>query len=138
MEAMPVRKEWEFPARLEWVNRVCVEMDGWLKGKIASGQHFAIQMLAREALNNAVIHGCEESPEKLVRFAVCVDVDAVHLEVEDEGPGFDWQRVIIRQSAGENEECGRGLLIFRMYADEIEFNSVGNRVSLRRFLPVQW
>jgi serine/threonine-protein kinase RsbW len=138
MEPVQSSRVWVIPARLESVSLVCVEMKHWLAGKVPSSQLFSLQILAREALNNAVLHGCAERAEKQVRFEITIGAGRVCLQVEDDGPGFDWQPLIVRKMVEENQEFGRGLYIYRMYADLIEFNPTGNCVCLSRHLPDKW
>jgi serine/threonine-protein kinase RsbW len=138
MESITKCRLWVIPARLESVNLACAEMKVWLEETIHPGQIFPLQMLAREALNNAVLHGCGEREEKPVRFQVTVTPLEVTLEVEDDGPGFDWRSVLGRKMVNGMEESGRGLYIYRMYADDIEFNQVGNQIRLIRRLPEKW
>jgi anti-sigma regulatory factor (Ser/Thr protein kinase) len=54
------------------------------------GNEFAVEMALREALSNAVIHGNELDPDKLVEVRCrCERGKGVWLIVKDHGNGFD-------------------------------------------------
>lgn len=126
------QRQWNFPAQITEVDRVCEELSAWLM-KTNLGKHvFAIQMLAREGLNNAVLHGSEHNIELNVHFHVQVRLDAVVLEISDEGKGFDWQNQMNQDEVPIDRTSGRGLWIYRLFADSIEFNQSGNNVRLTR------
>jgi anti-sigma regulatory factor (Ser/Thr protein kinase) len=60
--------------------------------------------------------------------------DCLLLRVSDEGPGFDWQVLAQQEMAAGDQVHGRGLWLYFRYADRVEFNSCGNRVTFIRCL----
>jgi len=57
----------------------------------------------------------------------------VVIAIWDEGEGFDWRAAWSRES-DLSDDHGRGLEIFRCYANSIRFNPKGNAVVLiKRF-----
>jgi len=92
---------------------------------------FDVILLAREALVNAVLHGCQQDPDKQVQFTLALDGDELVMTVEDSGPGFDW-REQSHSLVDMSEEHGRGFLIFRCYATDFAYNDKGNRLTLRK------
>lgn len=129
------RRNWVIPAAIKYVDQICSELSVWLL-ECDLGEHsFPVQLLAREALNNAILHGCEQQESLLVQFAIQVSLTEIVLEVEDEGPGFDWQsRLYQSQPAEVHRTSGRGMWIYKLFASQIEFNPKGNQVRLvRRF-----
>lgn len=91
---------------------------------------FAVRILLREALLNAVTHGCGKDPEQEVRLCVRLEPDAIVLDVQDSGPGFLWQdRNTMFDVLGDG---GRGLALMRIYSSNMTFNEAGNHVVLRR------
>jgi serine/threonine-protein kinase RsbW len=71
----------------------------------------------------------------VVRYAV--GPEEVLGEVEDEGPGFDPERVP-DATAPENLEksSGRGLLLMRRFTTWLRYHGRGNRVTLcKRLMP---
>lgn len=119
----------EFPAELERVDTVDDVAAAFLADRQVPVDVFAVRLLLRETLSNAVLHGCSSDNALHVRFELRIEADGVALVTSDPGPGFDWRRV---QSAGEMDASGgRGLPLMDAYADDVSFNEVGNVVSLR-------
>jgi serine/threonine-protein kinase RsbW len=123
---------WKIPADLQWVDTLCKELTAWLASHELSGHIFALQMLLSEALNNAIIHGAQEDPLLWVRCDLVLDADELRLKVCDDGPGFNWRDQLLAAIPEGEEVHGRGLVIYRMFADGIEFNETGNCVTLIR------
>ncbi len=118
-------------ATLEAIDEVCVEIKGFLEEWQLDRWFFEVSLLAREALINAVVHGCGLDPAQRVLFMLAKHGDELEITVEDPGPGFDWKA----ETGGLPDltaEHGRGLLIFRNYATGFAYNDKGNRVTLRK------
>jgi anti-sigma regulatory factor (Ser/Thr protein kinase) len=64
---------------------------------------FEMRQALREAIANAIHHGNEDDPAKLVRVECDVDAERVLVDVRDEGPGFDPRAE------------GQGLALMRLY-----------------------
>jgi len=91
---------------------------------------FAVRILLREALLNAVTHGSGQDPGMTVRLTMFLDDDGMVMEVEDQGPGFIWQnRDMVFDVCGDG---GRGLPIMQIYSSEMTYNDAGNRLVIRR------
>jgi serine/threonine-protein kinase RsbW len=116
------------------VDALCAQADGWLITGGLETESFPVAMLLRESLNNSMLHGCGNDPGRFIRCAIRRGHKWLHIMVEDDGPGFDWPS---RQECRAGiEEChGRGLQIYELYSDAVEFNRRGNRVRLRRRIP---
>ena len=123
---------WTIAADLHAVDRVCAEVTVCLQSFGLSGQNFAVQMLLREALNNAVIHGCDRNPAMQVRCELSIGAESLQISVEDDGPGFDWRSALQFEPISDDLESGRGLLVYKFYAEQIEFNASGSRICLVR------
>ena len=91
---------------------------------------FAARMTLEEAICNAIKHGHQYDPTKVVEVRYAIRADQFLAEVEDQGPGFDPAQVP-DATATENLErpCGRGLLFLRHYATWVRYNSKGNCVT---------
>ncbi len=126
------QKIWVIAADLLAVDQVCAEVTVFLQTMGLSGQNFAVQMLLREALVNAVIHGCERNPAMQVRCEFSIGPESLRICVEDDGPGFDWRSALQFEPISDDLESGRGLLIYKFYAEQIEFNASGSRICLVR------
>jgi serine/threonine-protein kinase RsbW len=92
---------------------------------------FDVRLALEEAIVNAVKHGnrCDPGKKVFVRFRV--DAEQVVAEIEDQGPGFDPQRVP-DPTEEENLErsSGRGLLLIRAYTTWMRYNDRGNCLTL--------
>ncbi|MBQ9469614.1 MAG: ATP-binding protein [Bacteroidales bacterium] len=84
-----------------------------------------------EAVNNAISHGNNFAPDKHVKVGFCVKDNLFTITVEDDGNGFN-PAAIPDPTAPENIEkiSGRGVFIMRQYADTLEFNETGTKVSM--------
>lgn len=92
-----------------------------------------IMLTLSEAVNNAIMHGNEENPDKQVVVSSKWDPDNQILEVsvEDEGEGFDPEE-IPDPLKEENllNEGGRGVYLIEQYADDIQFSKSGTKVTI--------
>ena len=95
---------------------------------------FAVRLALEEAVINAVKHGHGNDPRKRARIWWVVSASAVKLVVEDDGAGFDPDRVP-DPCLPENQERprGRGVFLMRSYMSWVRFNDAGNRVVMCRY-----
>jgi serine/threonine-protein kinase RsbW len=94
---------------------------------------FSIKLALEEALVNAIKHGNQMDRSKKVRIAYQLYPDRFHIQISDEGPGFD-PTDVPDPTAFENLErpCGRGLMLMRHYMTEVAFNERGNGVTMSK------
>lgn len=110
-----------------------LEFRRWAQLSLARPHRFVAELLAREALNNAVVHGCQSDPHKHLRCVLRLNVRRLAIAVEDDGDGFDW-RAAMGRSPGVSAASGRGLGILLRYATRVRFNHKGNAVWIvKRF-----
>jgi serine/threonine-protein kinase RsbW len=98
------------------------------------GKEFDIELALREALANAVLHGCKSDPDKRVECTVaCEEPGGILIIVRDPGKGFDPLSV---QSplVGENilADHGRGIFLMNMLMDEVRWERGGTEIHLRK------
>jgi len=123
---------WCFQASLQEVDSVCVRLRAMMAERCVTPRDlFAVELLAREALTNAVRYGGREGRPGHVTLRFRLGCRGVALSVEDEGPGFDW-RTFLERPPDDEATGGRGLRIYRTYASRLLFNSSGNRILLFR------
>jgi serine/threonine-protein kinase RsbW len=91
---------------------------------------FAVRILLREALLNAVIHGSGKDPDLSVHFDVRVNSSDMVLTIEDFGPGFAWADR--KQEINVLGDGGRGLALMKIYSDTMTFSESGNRLTLKK------
>ena len=124
-----------FPATLEGVEAFCQTLRQRLAEvcRPGSADAFAMEILAREAATNAVIHGSRRDPGLLVQCSLRIGPRRLTLRVSDPGAGFDWRR---RSETGSDVDVpgGRGLELYRAYAHHVIFNTRGNSILLVRNL----
>jgi serine/threonine-protein kinase RsbW len=94
---------------------------------------FGVHMALHEALVNAVKHGNKLDSTKQVRVSYHVDPRLFHVEIQDEGSGFN-PATLADPTAEENLEAlsGRGILLMRAYMDDVSFNPAGNIVTMSK------
>lgn len=116
------------PATLQAAEAFCVEFRRRSEALMDRVSRFAAELLVREALTNAVVHGCRADPGKQVRIVVRLKCGRLLIAVDDDGDGFDWRGARGRSAA--LSDSGRGLEILRTYASRVHYNSRGNSVTM--------
>jgi anti-sigma regulatory factor (Ser/Thr protein kinase) len=99
----------------------------------AGAEWFAAELLLREALENAVSHGCCPGGG-IITCVVRRRPGRLLIVVCDDGNGFDWRAASGREPS-LTETHGRGLAILRQYASRVRFNDKGNQVAIWKRLP---
>jgi len=91
-----------------------------------------VELAYTEALTNAIRHGNQDDPKKIVIIEYRIDPDEFQLAIEDEGGGFDPQEVDDPTQPEHLLRCGgRGLLLIRSLVEAVEFSPRGNRITIR-------
>jgi serine/threonine-protein kinase RsbW len=94
-----------------------------------------IPLTVDELFLNAVMHGNKEDESKTVSIKVDLNDEEIGITITDQGEGFDWHRVLDRNTPADLEnEGGRGIFLVKHYVDSIHYNQTGNevRVTIRR------
>jgi serine/threonine-protein kinase RsbW len=90
---------------------------------------FRLRVALTEAISNAILRGNREDPVKRVWVRAELHPQTIRLSIRDEGGGFDPSAVTPPTDPDcLEDERGRGLLIIRHLADEVEFNERGNTI----------
>jgi len=117
------------PATLEAVEEFFVEFRRRSSAMLNRENCFAAELLVREALTNAVLHGSHGDASKDVRCILRLRSRRLFIAVQDDGEGFDWRAA--RSAIAKIPECsGRGMQILRTYANRVRFNDKGNAVTI--------
>ena len=102
--------------------------------KCAEGYEHNIELALREALANAILHGCNNDPSKKVECCVvCEGSSEIVIIVRDPGEGFQLERVP-NPLAGENvfSTHGRGIYLINQLMDEVHFEARGTEIQMRK------
>lgn len=84
-----------------------------------------------EAVNNAIKHGNNGNPQKLVDVEIEYEGDEIRVTVTDEGNGFDPTKIPDPTMPENIEELsGRGVFLMTKLSDSIKFNTKGNSVTM--------
>ncbi|MGD8426048.1 MAG: ATP-binding protein [Balneolaceae bacterium] len=107
------------------------ELQGW--ANFDDDDYNRIMLTLNEAVNNAIIHGNKEDPDKHVTIKSQYDKgnSILTISVQDEGGGFD-PNSIPDPLKEENllNEGGRGVYLIEQYADKLEFTHKGTKVTI--------
>src|SRR5262249_32728427 len=106
--------------------------------KCAEGNEYQIELALREALANAIVHGCNNDPSKKVECCVaCTESSDVVIVVRDPGQGFALGDVP-NPLAGENLHSthGRGIYLINQLMDEVSFDRNGAEIRMRKSVAV--
>jgi anti-sigma regulatory factor (Ser/Thr protein kinase) len=102
--------------------------------KCGKDSEFQIELALREALANAIVHGCNNDPTKKVECCVaCTDASDVVIVVRDPGQGFNLNEVR-DPLATENlhSDHGRGIYLLNELMDEVSFERNGAEIRMRK------
>jgi|WetSurMetagenome_2_1015567.scaffolds.fasta_scaffold00241_11 anti-sigma regulatory factor (Ser/Thr protein kinase) len=93
-----------------------------------------MKIMLTELFANAIYHGNKGDHSKKVIVGHVVDAKKITISIMDEGDGFDPSKVP-DPTLPENlvKDCGRGIFIVKNYADRMEFNQKGNRVTITKY-----
>lgn len=130
-----------FPSRVSAISPFVDQLMQFLRPLIHKFRNedeseFDIEIAAREAISNAVVHGNQENPEKRVHVNCRCTIDGeVLITVRDEGPGFD-SRTLPDPTDRANLLLthGRGLRLMQALMDEVGSEDNGRIVGMRKRL----
>ena len=92
-----------------------------------------VMIALQEGLANAVLHGCQNDPSKIIRCSVEVDPEAITIVIKDPGQGFDTAAATDSTDDGTNlTQHGRGICLMRSLMDEVHYQHGGSEVLLRK------
>ena len=102
--------------------------------KCVEGNEFQVELALREALANAVVHGCNNDPSKKVECCVaCTEFSDIVIVVRDPGEGFTLNAVPNPLAAENlNSTHGRGIYLINQLMDEVSFERNGTEIRMRK------
>lgn len=99
----------------------------------AEGRRDDVHLALEEALMNALVHGCQEDPDKEIQCCVgCEEDKGILIVVRDPGPGFD-PASVPSPVVGQNifSEHGRGIFLINEMVDEVQFGKGGTEIRMK-------
>jgi serine/threonine-protein kinase RsbW len=133
--SVPARLRIQVPGRLDAitpaVERIMAEARGM---ECARGKEFEVETSVREALSNAIRHGCRNDETKVVEIVVaCEPAKGMLVVVRDPGPGFDPAKVPSPTSSQNIfRHHGRGIYLINQLMDEVSFEGNGNEIRMKK------
>lgn len=99
----------------------------------AGEKELEIETALREALANAVKHGCSADPTKFVQCSVVFEEDrSVLIVVRDPGPGFNPKQLPDPTDDKHlYQNHGRGIYLINHLMDEVRFERGGAEIHMR-------
>ena len=109
-----------------------------LGDKCGPEKRIEIDIALREALANAIKHGCKNDATKKVQCCVAIEEDGeLLIVVRDPGSGFDVTAVPDpRDSTGKTRTCGRGVFLINQFMDEVRYEDEGRELRMRKRVAV--
>ena len=98
----------------------------------AQGREREVEVALIEALANAVVHGCNNDPNKSIECCVaCDESRGILIVIRDPGPGFD-PKVIPSPVVGQNlfSTHGRGVFLINQLVDEVHYEKGGTEIHM--------
>ena len=141
LDAMRLTFDIDFPSDVRYIERI---VD--LVARQCAEFHYPRRVCAlnvpvalTEALSNAILRGNNDDAHKHVHVRAAMDAQAIVLEVQDEGKGFDIEAYEPDPSSAEwlDREDGRGLFLMLKLMDRVERGDAGapgtvGRLTLQR------
>jgi serine/threonine-protein kinase RsbW len=98
----------------------------------AVGREREVEIALTEALANAVVHGCQRDPTKMIECCVaCDQARGMLIVIRDPGPGFD-PAAIPSPIVGQNlfSTHGRGVFLINQLVDEVHYEKGGTEIHM--------
>jgi serine/threonine-protein kinase RsbW len=101
----------------------------------AAGNEFQIEIALREALANAVLHGCKADRSKKIECSVTGDKDrGILIVVRDPGAGFDPKKLLCpTDEQNLFSDHGRGIYLINKLMDEVRYERNGTEIHMRKY-----
>jgi len=134
-ESLQARVRIEVPGRLDAISPAVEAIMAEARAmECSKGKEFEIETALREALANAIRHGCRHDATQSVEVCVaCDEARGMLIVVRDPGPGFD-PAAIASPTVGHNiyRHHGRGIYLINQLMDEVSFEKGGTEIRMRK------
>jgi anti-sigma regulatory factor (Ser/Thr protein kinase) len=130
-EDLCLKLELRLPADLV---KMSESVEGIMKVLLAlgCGNESEVEISLREALANAIVHGCDKDASKTVECEIaCNTSRALLIQIRDPGVGFDTS-TLPDPKAGENLQIdhGRGVYMILRLMDQVVFADQGRELRM--------
>lgn len=115
------------PAALAAIDAVDDLVAAWLTRMAVAVDLFAVRIVLREALLNAVLHGCGADERLTVELDLACGHDGLTISIADPGEGFELHSLGALNVTGDG---GRGIPLMRLYTDAVTYSEHGTQVRL--------
>ena len=134
LDRLRVKISLNLTADLNRLNEVVQGIIAMLKAMdCGCGKEFHVETALREALANAIIHGCGENKEKVVQCSVaCDEGRGLLIVVRDPGEGFDPAQ-LPSPVMGQNiySDHGRGVYLINQLMDAVKYEKGGTEIHMK-------
>ena len=130
--------DWQFSTTIKSIPEKGCELVGTIREKLtelawSENDVFKIHLAMEEIIMNAIKHGNQRDPNKLVTVTCEVAAGVFNADILDEGVGFDRDDVPDpTQCENLLQESGRGLTIIENFMTSVEYIGAGNRVKISK------
>lgn len=129
------KTSFKIPSEIPYIKKASARILKDLEPLTDESTLFDVRLCVEEAVRNAIVHGNHCDKKRIVKIAYWTDGAKLHIEIEDEGKGFDCKKIpdptdtehILRNS-------GRGVYLIHHLMDEVLYSQTGNRVTMIRCL----
>ena len=129
------------PSRIQAISPLVGRLMRWIEGaKCVPGKESDIELALRQALENAVVHGNQEDPERKVHVRCrCQPGKQISIVVTDQGKGFDFEKIVGDSTTTDpSSEQGRGIQLIKACMDDVHFERGGSQVHMRKRSRSAW
>ena len=136
MKENSLKKEFLVPSDLSLVPKTSADVLSFLKARhLDESVVFDLKLCLEEALINAMKYGHKLRKDLKVRLGVECSDREVRISVEDQGEGFDPQK-LVSCTEGTNllKNHGRGVYLIHQLMDDVRYNPKGNAILMVKYL----
>ena len=137
MDRLVVHLDEVFPSVVDMIDRVIGKIMGLIERSHCWDDTDNLDLVLREALANAIIHGNRSNPQMSVRICVALQADCrMLIVVKDGGSGFDPNQ-LPNPVAGQSlfADHGRGIFLINRLMEDVQFSfERGTAIYMRRTL----
>ncbi len=122
----------DVPSSLRWVHTLHAVITEILS-QLALDEELSdqINLAVIEAGTNAIKHGNQENPDKRAYFEFILQPDRFTVVIQDQGPGFDRERVPDpMQPENLFKSSGRGLFLIESCMDDVTYEKSGTLIRM--------